>query len=324
MAWGTRILAHINTAIVVLNWNGFADTRRCLESLLRLDSDHFRVFVCDNASTDDSVRRLEAWIAQRLPPANAERTARNRRPISVSLIETGGNYGYAGGNNAGLRRALAEGFDTFWLLNNDCEVEPEALRHLLERIEEDPSIGLCGSTLVYAHDPSRVQTRGGGSFARLKGRGVAIDAMGAADVAVDRDGIEARMRFVNGASTLVTRTFLDAVGLLCEDYFLYWEELDWAARSAGRFRLGYAPLSVVRHRVGASIGTSDFGPGSALSAYYLARNRLRFCWRYSRISLPFVYFDMARAILGRCRDHNWAWARVLSRATLGLPFEQPA
>jgi len=309
-------VAASRTAVIVLNWNGAGDTERCLENLLRLAADDFSIFVCDNASSDDSVARLRAWQRDRLPVLNAMRAT----DIAMRLIETGGNLGYAGGNNVGLRAALAEGFSSFWILNNDCEPEPDSLCWLRRRLVEDPAIGLCGSTLVYAHDRRRVQALGGGSFSRLKGRGSAIGGLSDARLSVDQASVERRLRFVNGASMLVTRAFIETVGLMSEDYFLYWEELDWAARSGGRFRLGYAPQSIVRHKVGASIGTSDFGWGSALSVYYLTRNRVRFCWRHSRWSLPFVYADIARQVARQCVTGNWPRARLLARAMAGFPF----
>lgn len=314
------VLARLDTAIVVLNWNGFADTERCLESLMRLEAADFSIIVCDNASTDGSMASLDDWADRRLPALNAVRLAEGRETVALTIIETGANLGYAGGNNVGLRHALAAGFGAFWILNNDCQVMPDALNWLRWRLEDDSTIGICGSTLVYAHDPQRVQALGGGSYSRSKGRGAAICGGQQLGQTIDARAVEARMGFVNGASMLVTRAFLEDVGLMAEDYFLYWEELDWAMRARGRFRLGYAPQSIVRHKVGASIGTQDFGEGSSLSAYYLARNRLKFCWRHSRLSLPFVYADLLREVARKCIAGHYSRARLIARATFGLPI----
>lgn len=312
--------AILETAVIVLNWNGWADTERCLHSLLRLDADDYSIIVCDNASSDGSPERLRRWIVGSLPSLNAQRQGCGRQPIEVTLLETGGNLGYAGGNNVGLRHALARGFAHFWILNNDCEPAPDALDWLRRRVAEDGRIGLCGATLVYADGDGRVQTRGGGRFSRLKGRGSAIGGMGRVDARVERAAIEREMGYVSGASVLVTRAFLQAVGPMSEDYFLYWEELDWWVRARGRFRLGYAPQAIVRHRVGASIGTSDHGEGSALSTYYLTRNRVKFCWRHSRVSLPFVYADLGRRVAANVVRGRWERATLLLRAIAGLPF----
>ena len=87
--------------VVVLNWNGLADTLECLNSLVRLDYPTHEVVVVDNGSTDGSVQVF-----------------REQFPMAT-VFETGENLGYTGGNNAGLRHALAQGADYVLLLNND-------------------------------------------------------------------------------------------------------------------------------------------------------------------------------------------------------------
>ena len=334
-------------AIVILNWNGAADTIACIESLAHLDDDDFGILVCDNASSDNSVSRLRAWGQEGLRQLNARLAGEGRRPFDfadhagaalpvpeqgapplaglrrIALIQTGANGGYAAGNNAGLRHALAAGFEHFWILNNDTEVEPDALFWLRERMAGDARIGICGSTLVYFSRRDLVQSWGGSHFLRLKGRGVTLGPGVSRSAPIDQAAVEAALSYVNGASMFVSRSFLEHIGLMQEDYFLYWEEMDWAARASGQFKLGYASRSVVYHKVGASIGTNDFGDRSALSDYYMARSRLKFCWRFSRISVPFVIFDIARRGWRWARRGEWRRAALLLRAIVGLPFAKP-
>jgi GT2 family glycosyltransferase len=329
-------------AVTVLNWKSAADTVACIESLLGLEQET-GIFVCDNASPDDSMVRLRAWAEERLPAINAGRVAAGRPAVRfrdgergdppfgdtaragsiVTLIQTGANGGYAAGNNVGLRAALAEGYDYFWVLNNDTEVEPDAVTRLLERMRADPAIGICGSTLVYFDRRDLVQNLGGADFDRLKGRGVALGFQTPSAAPVDGPAIEARLKYVSGAAAMVSRAFLERVGLMEEDYFLYWEEFDWAMRARGRFRLGFAPRSVVYHKVGASIGTGDFGEQSPLADYYLARNRLRVGWRFNRIGLPFSALDIARKSIRWLARGNLYRAGVLARALVGLPYRPP-
>jgi GT2 family glycosyltransferase len=125
---------------------------------------------------------------------------------------------------------------------------------------------------------------------------------------------------VNGASMFVSRAFLTEVGLMKEDYFLYWEEIEWAMRADGRFKLGYAPKSIVYHKVGASIGTKDEGESSPISDYYMHRNQIWFCWEYSKISLPFVIFTVARAAVRYLRAGKRPRAAILMRALLNRPY----
>jgi len=335
-------------AIIVLNWNGWRDTIPCVASLTQLNTTDIGIFVCDNASSDDSIERIRSWLQTGLEPLNAARRQFDQpafAPIDLSdsptdgngdfilpdngrnritLIQTGRNGGYAAGNNVGIRIALANGFDYVWIINNDTEVPSGSVNALLSRMEEDPKIGLCGSTLIYHGQRDMVQVRGGATFNPLRGWGRAIGARDNPDKLVNREEIEEQMRFVNGAAMFVSREFLETIGLMQEDYFLYWEEIDWASRAKGKFKLGYAPSSIVYHKVGASIGTSDFGELSPLSDYYMARSQLKFCLRFSKVSLPFVLFDIGRNMYRWVKKGKSQRAMLLGRAIVGLPYVKPS
>ena len=110
---------------VVVNWNGLDDTRRCLESLQRLDYPEFSVVLVDNGSTE-------------------------RMPVElpgVELIRSDHNRGFAGGANLGIGRALEGNAAYVWLLNNDTEVEPRTLSALVATAEADPRVGVVGGVL---------------------------------------------------------------------------------------------------------------------------------------------------------------------------------
>ncbi len=238
------------------------------------------------------------------------------------MIQTGANLGYAGGNNVGIRHALADKTtDAVWILNNDIVVEPTSLSAAWRRLDDSPDVGLVGSTICYEGQRDIVQSLGGGGFSRLKGSAHTIGMGQPRSQHVDAKAIEAELAFVHGAATLASRAYIEEVGLMTEDYFLYWEELDWAMRGRDRFSLGYAPNSIVYHRVGSSIGTSDDGFGSPLSQYYLTRNRVKFCCRHSKISLPFVALDMVRKAAGLALQGRWDRAVALlgAASNLGKP-----
>jgi GT2 family glycosyltransferase len=325
----TKVL-NARVAIVLLNWNGWKDTIACIESILATDHTKIGIFVCDNASTDDSLSHIRKWAASR-PIASLALTERQGNPGSdwppqggslgtLTLLNTGGNLGFAGGCNMGLRYALMDDYDFFWLLNNDTEIAHSSLPALLERMTRDSNIGMCGSTLVYAEQPNVVQNFGGGSFSRFKGRGEAFGQGCDVRKPIDKTAFEPKMHFVSGASMLVSRAFLTTVGLMDEGYFLYFEELDWAERARSRFILGYAPESIVRHKVGASIGTNDFGQSSPLSTYFMTRSRVRFCWRFHKVALPFIIFDLLRKMLQAACRGNWSLLNLICKAALQLPL----
>jgi GT2 family glycosyltransferase len=297
---------------VLVNWKGWADTLECLESLLRSGHPHHRVVVCDNASPDGSLERIAAWAegrqeaAARVPALAALSSPPLPKPVGLlrldraaaeagapaagetpplTLVQTGANLGFAGGNNVALRGLLKrDDWDYVWLLNNDTVVTPDALAALVRRMEERPDAGLCGSTLLHYREERAVQAYGGASYSRLTGRPQPIHPPRPAD----RDWVEAHTAYVIGASMLASRAFLEGVGLMDESYFLFFEELDWATRAAGRFALAWAPESVVYHKGGASTGL--FAQAySAAAERQLHRSQLLYARKHHPHLLPFVW-----------------------------------
>ena len=327
--------------IIIVNWNGWGDTVECLESVMRLEGSYFRVVVCDNASSDCSLERIADWAEGSLnayvPDGNPLRhysyppirkplswTEYNRQEAEAGgrkdfdpplvLIRTGDNLGFAGGNNVGLRYVLArDDFDYVWLLNNDTVVERDTLAAMVSRMDSDRSVGICGSTLLRYSAPAKVQARGGGYYCKWIGLPWHIGQLGCGTDDVSEAQVERRMNYVVGASMLVSRRFLEDVGLMAEEYFLFFEETDWVQRAKGRYHLAYAKNSRLFHKVGSSIGTSsDPRKKSITCDYYAIRNRLLFTKRFCREALPTIYISIAVAFLvrlltGRCENAKAIW-----------------
>jgi GT2 family glycosyltransferase len=320
--------------IVILNWNGWRDTLECLESLFRLDRQDFRVVVCDNGSSDRSVEHICEWangtlpavsptnhplarssfppvekpIAYRLfdrPPLDSDAISCSKLPRLV-LIRTGGNLGFAGGNNVGLRFALQCGnLNHAWLLNNDTVVAPDSLDKLsemLDRLGSDSRVGIVGTKLLFYDSAETIQAIGGQYGKRL---GISSHlGFGEVDVGqYDDEAIAQRFSYVVGASMIVSRAFLDDVGLMCEDYFLYFEELDWAIRAKQKgWRLGYCPGAKVYHKEGRSIGSHKSAAArSALSDYYITRNKVQITRKFFPECLWSVKLGLVGVALNRIR-----------------------
>jgi len=295
-------LGQILTYIIIVNWNGWRDTLECLESVFRLRTSPYRVIVCDNGSSDGSLARIEEWARGQEPAPLADlkmaghsrppcpkpvscqcltraQAKRHELPASADLIlidcET--NLGFAGANNVGLRFALSQkDMGWAWLLNNDTVADASALAALVDKMARTPTAGIVGSTLIYYHHPDKVQAFGGARYFPLIGLSMHIGRFRNRRRLVDEQTVESRMRYVIGASLFVSRDFVETVGLMSEEYFLYYEELDWALRARGRFSLAYAQNSLVFHKVGATIGSSNRAVyRSLLSDYYLMGNRLK-------------------------------------------------
>src|ERR1700691_2125480 len=139
------VAANSNPAVscVVLNWNGWRDTIECLDALRESTYPHLTVIVVDNGSSDDSVARI-----------------RFAHP-DILVLESEKNLGFAGGNNIGIRYALAHRADYVWLLNNDTKPAPDALSTLVAKLLTDQGIGAVASICYYADAPSTVEAWAG-------------------------------------------------------------------------------------------------------------------------------------------------------------------
>lgn len=301
--------------IVLVNWNGWSDAIECLESLRRCEGS-FDIVLCDNGSTDDSIEKIQAWCdGERVaatdgPPWKTIRDAPvlhsptcrtvdsaatvGTAPHWLTIIPAGGNLGFAGGNNVGLRYGLTGDYDAFWLLNTDTVIDPTALRALIARVEADPTIGQCGSTVVYYADPAKTQCFGGAQYLPAKAGGRYIGYLENPDPTPAAAEVEARLDYIVGASMFVSRAFVEKVGLMSEDYFLYFEEMDWSARDRGRHRIGYAPDCRVYHKHGGSTGGSSANtkPSKTL-LIYSGVNRIFFTRRFYKPYLPLVMAAVA-------------------------------
>lgn len=234
-------------AIVLLNWNQEDLTLACLRSLRALDYPDFRVILVDNGSRPGSLDAIEAGFPE------------------ATLIRHERNLGFTGGNNAGIRRALAEGADYVMLLNNDTEVAPDMLHLLVDFAASDPRIGVVGPLIYYYDDPQRIWSAGG-----------AVDPHTAASVSLGEgeldDGrrIPCRVDYVSGCALLIKRAVVEQIGLLDERFFIYYEEADWCARAreAG-YQVWLVPQAKVWHKISLQARAA-----SPRYLYLMTRNRL--------------------------------------------------
>ena len=248
--------AHPLVYAVVLNWNSWRDTVRCLTSLRSSSYPNLHVVVVDNDSTDGSPEHLALLVE--VPWGE--------------LVRADRNLGFTGGANLGLRLALERGADYAFLLNNDATVAPDCIATLVKEAERRPQVGLVGPKIVWAAEPGCIWSAG----MSVAWHRATIEA----HRNVPDDGRFDGCRVVQGLSgcaLLVKRAVLERVGLLDERYFVYYEDLDWClrARQAG-FRCLYVGAARASH---AGSATSNRGAGrsqAALINYYGARNGLLF------------------------------------------------
>jgi len=241
----------VNLVAVVLNWNGGDDTLAALESLHGVET------VCvDNGSDDGSPDA----VAARFP--------------HVELIRTGVNLGFSGGNNVGIRRALARGADWVLLLNNDAVADAGLPAALAAAAAERPDAGVLACKVFFADPPDVLMYAGGRVNLRL-GYWGRQDGFGQRD-----DGRFDTLRDVDratGAAMAVSRAAIERAGLLDESLFAYAEDTEWCLRirEAG-FGVVFVPDAKVWHVGSASTG----GMRSPTSIYYDTRNMIAVAERH--------------------------------------------
>jgi GT2 family glycosyltransferase len=223
-------------AVIVLSWNGAALTRDTLGSLAACrvpEGWRLHTLVVDNASVDGSPAMVRAEF-----PA-------------VELLALAVNRRFAGGNNAGLERALAAGADAVMLLNNDVAADPGLLEKLLAALAEDPAAGAAAPLIYFAPPTDRIWYAGGRCrpwLAHSSHRAIRARDHGQFR-SVEETG------YLTGCCLLATAEAWRKVGLLDERYFIYAEDADWClrARAAG-YKLLFVPTARLWHRVSASSG----------------------------------------------------------------------
>lgn len=250
--------------VIILNWNGWGDTVECLSSLEGLEYPDYEVVVVDNGSTDGS----EDKIREACP--------------NVTVLQTGANLGFAGGNNVGIRHALEQGVDYVWLLNNDTEVDRGALTALVMEALSDTSIGMVGSKIYYYKPPDMIWFAGGTVNMRTgKTEHILSQQRDVGQWDEPRD-----MDYVTACSMLVSRETIESIGVLDTMFFLYFEETDWEVRAKSNgWRVRYTPKSTVWHKVSSS---SKFN--SPTMVFHFAKSSILFARKHisARPFLPLL------------------------------------
>lgn len=306
----------------------------CLESLVASTGVRLAIVVVDNASPDgtpDLVRRWASGAPHAPPPLPFPLLpSRGPRPLrasgesplpeeghGVTLIEAGGNGGFAAGVNLGLARLAAEpALDRFWILNPDSVVPPGTARALATHPAPPGGFALLGGRVLYLDDPDRIQIDGGTIDRRTGVTGnLGLGQSHRATPPPD----PARVDFVTGASMVASRAFHERAGPLPEHYFLYYEEVDWALRRGG-LPLLHCPEALVFHRAGTAIGSPAPGrPASPFSLYFKHRGRLRFVRRHLPLALPGAWaYSLAKAAQLALGGHR-AEARAVLLGSAGRP-----
>lgn len=272
--------------VVVLTWNGYAHTSRCLQSLQQAAYSNLRVLIVDNASHDGSFERLSAEFP------------------TFTFISNPENLGFARGCNVGIRAAMAAPDCAYvLLLNNDAVVTSHFLEEAIKTAESDRSIGLIGGKILHTTEPNKIWYAGG-TVNRWRG-GARIRGYGETDHG--QYDLPAEVEFVTGALMLIRREVLEKVGLLPEEYFFGVEEHDYSlsVRLAG-YKLYYVPEFLVYHLADGS--HYNYDPKFVYNGY---RNKLIFAEKFLPLGL-FPIWRLALSLYAKYAARR-AWQRLIRK-----------
>ena len=240
--------------VIIPTFNHCEDTLRALDSLERMTYPNFKVLITDNQSTDQTVD-----------------VVREKYP-EVELLIHPRNLGFAAGVNPGLQRALDQGADFVLLINNDVEVAPRMLTHLVKAMQ--PDVGVAAPMIYYMDEPERIWSVG---FTRHP---LLLEMRGSARGQIDKGQWRASFEvdYVLGCAMLLNGSALRKAGMFDERYFFYYEDLDLSLRlERFGYRLITVPLAQMWHK-----GSGSAGAESAFRVYHMARGSVIFFRTHAR------------------------------------------
>lgn len=294
--------------VLTVAWNQVEKTLACLATVFEQTILPDEVILVDNASTDNTIVQVTSQFPE------------------VTVLAQPENRGFAGGYNVGLRYALENDFDYVLLINNDTLLAVDCLQQLLAKAKTTPGAGLITAKIYYAEDRERIWTVGAKAHPRL------LDMIDKGNDELDRgQWSEARdIDFAPLCGVLLTRPVLETVGLLDEQYFVYYEDMDYChrIRKAG-FRLRLAPDAVIYHAVSASSG----GQNTPMERYWMAQGSGRYfrkmaTWSQLAWIVPFrlgsaVKITLLLTLQGKFRAVGAYWLGLMWGWGTGRATHQP-
>lgn len=262
-------------SVILVNYNGKKYNDKCIESILRSTiAPNLQVVVVDNASTDHSLELLQ------------DRWKENSQ---VKIIPLDKNYGFSKANNVGIEWAMGNGAEYFLILNNDTEVAEDALEKMIEIQKKTGAIIV--PKIVYADHPDTIWCAGG-SFSKViwkpVQRGINQKDTGQYDQSM-------KCSFANGCSMLLSGKLIRKLGLLDEQFFLYYEDTEYSLRARQKgVPIWYCAKALIYHKVNGS----TMGNEKPDNAYYITRNWLICNRKYmeNRFALFLCYFIINRLV----------------------------
>ncbi len=262
----------MKVGVVIVCYNGLKYLPALLTSIEKTSVDH-SVYLVDNASTDDSINYITRLWPQ------------------VVLLPQKNNLGFAGGNNVGITRALQDGADAVFLLNQDTEVIAGCLEKLVLNLQQDKNVAAVSPKLSLPN--GRINSLGNLyhylGFGYAGGNGWTLES---ALRKLPWVGLGAEAPYLSGAAVLISASALQKVGLFDEELFMYHEDLElcWRLRLAG-YKLKVNSDAEIIHYYTFASSTKQY--------YYMERNRILVLLGYYKwptvalLFFPLIFSELA-------------------------------
>lgn len=291
-------------SVVTLNYNNKAVTLELLRSIREhCHYPRLEVIIVDNGSVEDPSKEcLEIY-----PEAK--------------MLLTGRNLGFSGGNNAGLRCAKG---DYIFIVNNDTEFTPGLLEKLVEVFEEHPDAGLVSPKFHYFFHKGIIEYVGFLPVDVFTGRSRSIG--GGQEDRGQYDKLT-ETSYPHGGGMMISRSVLDEVGYMPEEFFLYYEELDWSEHVKRKgYKIYLQPHALIYHKESMTTGKA-----SPLKTFYQTRSRILFMrrnvkWFQFLIFCSFlIFFTIPKntilfALRGEWKHLKNFWKGVLCHLFPGITY----
>lgn len=201
-------------AIIILNWNNYTDTKKCVESILLIENKvefNAEIYLIDNDSSDKSGEKLKKEFSNK-----------------VYFFKTEYNGGYTGGNNFGIKEALKNNCEYILVLNNDLEIKNISitLTSMIDTFKYDSKIGIAGFNIFDYETKKELNVSG--FINNIFDKVLNINTE---NFSTEHKLILSRQRSVCGCAIAFSKSCLDEIGLFDESFFMYAEEHDICLRA---------------------------------------------------------------------------------------------
>jgi GT2 family glycosyltransferase len=281
-------------SIITVNFNQPQATLDLLKSIYECyPKANLEVIVVDNGSMEDHGVEFK------------------NTDLHVLYIRSEKNLGFAGGNNLGIKSAKGE---YLFLVNNDTEFSAGLLETLTETMEGNAEIGIISPKINYWDNKEIIQYAG---FTEMNYYTCRNECIGQFETDHGQfNNVNAETGYVHGAAMMIRRSALKAAGNMAENFFLYYEEMDWCEQiKRSGFKIWINTNALIYHKESLSVGKN-----SAIKEFFMNRNRILFTRRNATAGqrlffwFYFICFVTPRNVIKYVTEGTGSFIGVLLKA----------